>query len=280
MEGKNLVKTDKTIKVDPEKILKIYKYVKNYINWESEEFVKKIEKIFQYEGKQEYGGSRFSVGRDLKDGIEIYVPLKFIVLPTYMRDKRFKITKYYWDLLDPRISYTVDINEFSLFDIYQVVEEPGGRLGVVDFNIEIKYRKDINSYGLTALSIVLEDKHVGSPSRFYLTGTSLSEDPYYVEKSFMYLETIKQLQGFPYADLSSLEEHSSGVLKNISEGMLWLERDLTSTLNLLNFLHNYKFDKDDVVGLLFEPYSNLVKGFGCKFEDALLLSDVISALLF
>jgi len=281
MTGKNLIKTDKVIKVDPEKILNLYKYAKYHIIWESKEIAKKWEEFRKYMGNRGYNEVRSLVGEDPTGALGIYIPVNFVILPTYMHDRVFKITEYYRDIIEPKISPVVDVNEFSLFDLYKVVEEPTGRLGLVDFAIGIRYRRDIGNYGIKTLSIIIEDRHAGPPSRYTLTGSTFLEDPYDEESTFLSLEAVKSVQGVSYSDLPSIIERGQDILKNLEEGMLWLERDLTITLNLIYFLHSHEFDENDAVGWLFKPYSDIIKGFGCDFDDALLTAaKVISAFLF
>jgi hypothetical protein len=279
MTGKNLVKTGKVIKVDPEKILNLYKYAKYHITWESKEISKKWEEFRKYMGNRGYNEIRSLVGKNLTDALVIYIPANFVILPTYMRDRGFKLTEYYKDILEPKISPVVDINEFSLFDLYEVVEEPTGRLGLVDFAIGIRYRRDIGSFGVKTLSIIIEDRYAGPSSKYTLTGSTFLEGSYDEESTFLSLKAVKSVQGVSYSDLPSIIEHGQDILKNLKEGMLWLERDLTSTLNLIHFLHSHEFDENDAVGWLFKPYSDIIKGFGCNFEDALSLADVVSAFL-
>jgi len=281
LRGKNLVKTDKVIKVKPEDILKIYKYAKYVMSWDPNEFIEKLKEIYPHINKREYADRIQFLSNDIKDGIKILVPVDTVILPTYMRDKDYMLLKAYRGLIEHKTSDVIDINEFSLFDVYKVVDKPFGRLSHVDFAAWIEYRNEIKSYGIKVLGISIVDRRLGYHSRDLLTGTVFSENPFDEELNLRYLKIVKQLQGVKYSDLPNVKEIANfGFKKGILGSMLWLERDLTATLNLVHFLHSHEFDKNDIIGWLFKPYSDLVKGFGCKFEDALVLADVISAFLF
>jgi hypothetical protein len=268
--GKNLVKTNKVIKVEPEDILKIYKYAKYMINWQPDKFIEKLEEIYPYINRREYVNRVQFLSNDIKDGIRILVPANTIILPTYMRDKEYMVFKVYRSLIEHKTSDVIDINEFSLFDVYKVVDKPFGRLSHIDFSAWIEYRREIKSYGIKIFGISVVDRRLGRDFRDLLTGTVFGENIFDEELNLGYLKMIKQLQGVKYSDLPYVEGIANfGYEKGVLSGMLLLERDLTATLNLVHFLYSHEFDENDIIGWLFKHYSDNIKGLGCEFEKAL-----------
>jgi hypothetical protein len=245
------------------------------MQWESEEFIKKLwelrsrkEKLNPYIYVNYYDEVTFIDKNNIEKGISFYLPLNFVLLPTYMH---IEIPESCKDIVQPKRSEVVDINEFSLFDVYKVVEEPTeGRFGVVTFGFSIKYREDINSYGIKVLRVIAEDKR---PSRTLqdLSIISVFHDIFREEDTLArYLEKIKKLQGEKYSEIES-------IYSNIS----WLEEVLITTVNLINALHTNEFDENDIKGWLLKSYSDTFKGFGCELEEVLSSSArVISAFLF
>jgi hypothetical protein len=281
--GKDLVKTGKIIKINPEDVLNVYKYAKHEINWDPDAFIKKLMEISPYLYKKEYAGKVELINDDdERKGIKIFAPVNTVILPVYMRDKDYMVFKSYKGLIEHKTRETVDISEFSLFDVYQVVDEPFGRLSKVGFSAWIEYRESIKRYGIKAFGPSVVDRGIGYPSKTTLSVAVFTEGSFDEEVASEYLNIIRRLQGVPYSELPRIEETGSSAFEqSIREGMLWLERDLTSILNLVNFLYSYEFDENDIIGWLFKSYSDLVRSFGCKFDDALSsFVRVISAFMF
>jgi hypothetical protein len=286
---KTLVKTGKVIKIKPEDVLSsVYKYVKYEMNWNPDAFTKKLREISPYLDKLKLDGKVKLMGdNDVKSGIEIEVPVDTVILPVYMRDKDYLRFKFYEGLIEHKTKDVVDIEEFSLFDVYKVVDKPFGKLDKVYFSTWINYRKDINSYGIKMFGISIsggpnELSRIVGLYKTYLTFTAITEGSYDEEFIIKHLNTIKRLQGTPYSELPWIEAKSTDPYEeNIRQGMLFIERDLTAVLNLIHFLHSHEFNENDIIGWLFKSYSDLVKSFGCEFDNALSsLIRVISAFMF
>ena len=276
MGSKNLIKTDKVLKVDPFDILSLYKYVKYHMQWESKEFTKRLleyssrkEKL-RHEYSDRYERIGFFEMGDVLRGIYLYIPLNIVFLPTYMR---IEVLEMYRDILQSKKSEVVDVNELSFFNAYKVVDDPDGRFGSVTLGIWIEYRKDIDNYGAKALYVTIEDKKLGKkPLDNNISITSVFHTLFREEDTFVkYLERMKKLHGKKYSEVKDIDD------SDIS----WLEAVLTTTINLINALRTVEFDENSVEGWLLKPYSDTFKGFGCDFDEALLTaSKVISAFLF
>jgi hypothetical protein len=135
------------------------------MQWESKEFVKRlweyssrIEKLSPNEYSGRYEGIGFVERGNVLKGIYFYIPLNLVFLPTYMR---IKVLGMYRDILQPKKSEVVDVNELSFFNAYKVVDDPDGRFGGVTLGISIEYRSDINDYGVKGLHVIIEDKKLG-----------------------------------------------------------------------------------------------------------------------
>jgi hypothetical protein len=241
------------------------------MQWESGEFVKVLRELRSY--KEKLGPHKHIDFYDdvrLLDGgrgISFYLPLSFVLLPTYMHKKIPESCK---DIIKPKKSEVVDINELSLFDVYKVVDSLEGRFRLVKFGISIEYRKDIDSYGLDALRVIAKDEEVVITPQDLLIVSAFHDDFREENTRAKYLEKIEKLQGKKYSEIEGIDDDIS-----------WIEESLITILNLINVLHTNEFDENDIVGWLLKPYSDTFKGFGCEFEEALLTaSKVISAFLF
>jgi hypothetical protein len=83
---------------------------------------------------------------------------------------------------------------------------------------------------------------------------------------------LMQVNGKSYSDFS--QKYS-----RLMQRLLDLGESLTVFLNFLHTLHAHKFDGDDMASLLFKYYSELIRGYGCDFEEALSVVEFASALL-
>jgi len=282
MESKNLVKTDKVIMVNPENLLTLYRYAKYYIKWESEEFIKKLREIYPLVRESNYYDYyekvQFVKKDNIEEGIRFYIPLNYVLLPTYLH---IYVPEPYKNIIKSKKSDVIDINEFSLFNVYQVVDDVNGRFSLVKLGVSIEYRDNIDCYGVKALEVFAKDKYIKSPQDFLIM--SVFHDLIREEDKFAgYLKIIKKLQGTKYSELEEYQERN--YFYRIKEDILdifWLEESLITTINLINALYTNEFDENDIIGQLLKPYSDTFKGFGCKFEEVLpAAAGVISAFLF
>jgi hypothetical protein len=283
--GKDLVKTGKVIRIRPERISEVYWYMKYKVTWDTDAFIKKLTEISPHLDELEYAGkvdlANYDDGRK---SISIKVPVDTVILPVYIRDKSYMAYDVYKGLIEHKTKGVVDIEEFSLFDVYKVTDKPSGRLGKVYFSTRIEHREDIKNYGIKSFGISISERSTSELSRIHdfskthLTFAVFTDGPYDYNFIKDCINVIKRLQGTPYSELPRIEATSSSVLeRNIRKSMLFLEQDLTSLLNSIHFLHSHEFDENGIIGWLFKPYSGIVKGFRCEFEKALtLFADVLT----
>jgi hypothetical protein len=268
-----LIKDGEVIKVDPQDTLTLYKYAKYYMRWESEEFIKKLWELRSYKEKLDpykyidyYDEVRFIDKNSIEKGIAFYIPLNFVLLPTYMH---MKVPESCESIIKPKRNDVVDIDELSLFNVYKVVDGLKDIFRLVKLGISIEYRQDINSYGIRALRVVAVDKNVRKIPQEDLYIISVFHDIFREEDTLTeYLEKIKKLQGTKYSEI-----------EGINDDIEWIEKSLITTLNLINALHTNEFDENDIVGWLLKPHSDAVKSFGGNFEDAISVIKEVSALL-
>jgi hypothetical protein len=250
---KTLIKTDKVIKVDPWSVINLRKFVKRYIRWEPEDYI---------------NGLNERLPDWISNYITVEIPLDTVILPSYVISPIPPVLK---NIIKPNYSSIIHPDNFSYFDLYKVVDDPNGEIMNVSIGVGVDYRmfKD-EMVRIQNMLLTFEYILLNYPKKAYLfinpMGIASEED------LIKALNSLKWAQGKSY---SNFPRRDSKLIKKL----LTLEEHLTLFLNFLYALHAYKFDDDGIASWLFKPYSDLVKGYGCDFEEALSIIEFASALL-
>jgi Uri superfamily endonuclease len=237
---RTLIKTDKTIKFDPRNLITLYRFAKYYMNWDPTYL---------------QGPAYLYIGDSIYEGFQV----ETILLPTYMT---LPVPSAIRDLFKPKHSDIIDIKNFSYFDFYKVVKVPDGRLFSVSFNVDIRQRVLDKAVGFDSLSMHFDYFNKGSlSSRIFIASFDLpTADERSIEAS---LKSLMDIQGVSYSDLeSSYPEY-------IKRRLILIEETLTVLLNFIHFLYTYEFETEKLASQMLKKYSDLIKGFGCEFENML-----------
>jgi len=249
-----LVKTGKVIKVDLRNIIDIYRFVKRYMQWEPQEYLSRLDKIFP---------NRF------ENYTYSEIPIDIVMLPTYMISS---FPPSFKGVIKPKRRDVIYLENFSYFDLYKVVEDPNGKITDAYVSVGINYFEFEGTVGVKSMSLTVEYLHGGFPYQSLFLFSNLGS-PFMDENTLgNILKTLRWAQGRSY---SNFPRRGSKLMRKLLE----LEETFTIFLNFLHALHTHKFDGTDMTSWLFKPYSDLVKGFGCEFEDAIVAARTVSAFL-
>jgi hypothetical protein len=264
-----LVKTDKTVKIEPADLVDLYRYVKYFIDWETDDLTKKLNEIFPHRKLPEYSKRiRFWSEKAVDLGTNVYIPLNSILLPSYIYTR---ISKRIENSGKPKGREKVSINNLSFLDVYQVAPSPEGKFESINLVIQITHSSRRNRYVINSLELDFEYEHSGKSRRLwhYLIRMPFFGVPGEEFEIGKCIETMKQLEGTKYSKLDT------AVLGSILE----VELSLVLVLNLLYVLHSNEFNENDMIDSLFKKHSDLVKGSGCKFEDFISAVKLVPLLL-
>jgi hypothetical protein len=247
-----LVKTGEVIKVNPRVVVDIYKFARHYIQWDPQEYFNKVDKMRP---------------NRLENYVYTEIPINVVLLPTYMISP---IPPSFKGIIKPKRRDVIYPENFSYFDLYKVVEDPNGKITDAVVSAGIVHRRLEDVVGIRSLSLTLDYLRSSYPYQSLFLFTNLDE--FFTSENILenILKVLRWARGRSYSNFS--RENSRLMRK-----LLYFEETFTVFLNFLYTLHTHEFDDTDMVGWLFKPYSELVKGFGCKFEDAISVVKVVSA---
>jgi hypothetical protein len=252
---KTLIKTDKVIKVDPRNVIDLYKFVKHYILWEPQDYLNELDKRFP---------NRFG------NRIIAEIPLDVVILPSYML---LEVPQTLANVIKPKQSDVILPENFSYFDLYKVVDDPNGEITDTVISTIIDYHMfEDDAARIRNILLTVEHLYSEHHDKTLYIGTILDTGFTVEETLTKALNSLRWARGRSYSSFSSVNS-------KLIRKLLMIEENLTLFLNFLYALHTHKFDGMDIVSWLFKPYSDLVKGFGCEFEDVLSMAKVVSAFM-
>lgn len=267
---KALIKTDKTLKIEPEDLTNLYKYAKYYIDWKPDELIGKLNEIFPYRKLPEYSKRiKFRDEEVIGLGASVFIPLDYILLPPYIYTR---ISKRIEDLDNPKGREKVSVDNLLLLDLYKVAPSPEDKFESIYLGIQISYSSRGDRYMIRSLWLNAKDKRLSKSrkSKHYLIGMFFFDGFKEESEIVEYIGTMEQLEGKKYSKLDMV------TLRNI----LWVEKSLILVTNLFHVLYSNEFNENDLVDSLFKKHSDIIKGFGDEFEDIISPVKVISALAF
>jgi len=264
-----LVKTDRTVKIKPMDFVDLYRYEKYFIDWDADDLIGKLSKIFPHRKLPEYSKRiKFRDEKAIDLGANVYIPLSSILLPSYIYSR---ISKRIRDFEKPKGSEKVSVDNLSLLDVYQVAPNPEGKFEYVNLCVQIGYSSSRDHYVISSLWLDFKDESSGKSRRsrndwigmfFY----DMFKDELELGK---HIRTMKKLEGTKYSELDEATLRYT----------LWVERSFVLVVNLFHVLHSNEFNENDLVDSLFKKHSDVIKSFGGKFEDALSMVKVVSAFM-
>jgi hypothetical protein len=243
MEKKTLVKTDKVIKVGLDDGANVRRYMKYHMEWELDSYLNKL-----YEVKPK--------AKD--DTIGVTIPLNFVLLPsTIYRLVPLGLSS----VIEYLKSDIVSLDNFSYFNVYQVVPDPKGKIDSVNLSLIIEGDESKNKVKIHSLWLEIENRsNINYPEGLIFSSVFLpkSNDPDDFEKSLKRI-LFSISKGGPSV---SLDYMNLGDAVEVEDG-------LTTSLNLFHILYTHNFEGNDMTSWLFKRYSDTAKGLGCEFEKAL-----------
>jgi hypothetical protein len=257
---KTLIKTDKVIKVNPWNVTGFYRFIKHYIGWNPEDYLKELSKRSPKNKR---------LPKAYRDHTDVRIPLDIVIIPSYMVSR---VPKTLQHVVIPERKDIISPENFSYFNVYKVVDDPYGEITKTYISVSVYPRESEELVRIQAMMVKVE----------YLYSYYADESLYFkaqLERGLITerllteaLEYLIRADGKSYSDLP----HEDPML---TVRLLDIEESLTSFLNFLYALHTHKFEGNDMASWLFKPYSDLIRGYGCDFEEALSVVEFASALL-
>jgi hypothetical protein len=256
----SLIKTGEVVKADPRDIIYFYRFLKNYMIWNLDEYTNFLRKV---KGKF----TNYSY-------VDIF-PLNLLLIhesvysPLYQRIRGIKVEQA------DKIKY----ENFSRFNVYKFDRDSDGEVLEVRFEVEFGACQ-LNDGRMAAriwqLDIellesepypskdntdetVIKVEHHGFTTRIY-GGTTDIEDLQ------GYLRTLRWTQGKSYSKLS---EHSRPDRTGVGYKIRQLEQRLLLFANFFYTLYTDGFEKNNPSYVLLEPFIKLLKTYGDTFEEVL-----------
>jgi hypothetical protein len=252
---KTLIKTDKVIEIDPMNIVNLYKFVRQYIGWKSQDYLNEL-------------GKRFP--NKLDNYISVEIPLDVVILPSYML---LEVPPTLKNVIKPKHRDAIYPENFSYFDLYKVVDDPNGEITDTTINIGVNYYTFESGVArIRSMLLVVEYLHSNHHDKTLYITTILDTGFTTKESLTKALNSLMWARGRSYSSFRNVDS-------KLIRKLIMIEENLTLFLNFLYALHTHKFDSTDMASWLFKYYSDLVRGFGCNFEEALSVVEFASALL-
>jgi hypothetical protein len=190
------------------------------------------------------------------------------------------------NVIKPERKNIILYESFSSFDLYKVVDDPNGEITNTAIGVDVNYRvnKD-DAARIESMLLTVEYLHSDYDDKTLFISTVLGEDSVNENTLTKALNTLTQLHGKNYSDfwrdysIVDYPSYFSRWYPELINELIMVEEHLNLFLNFLYALHSQDFDNKGIMSWLFKHYSDLIKGYGCDFEEALSVVEFASALL-
>jgi hypothetical protein len=252
----SLIKTGEVVKADPRDIIYLYRFIREFITWNFDDYLDFLKKIG-------------------KDG-SVYYPatltLNFLLIPKFGYSSLYKGIKSIKVEQADKIKY----ENFSHFDVYQFDPNSNGEI------LKIKLISGIRRSNTKAVARIWElnlvvvetgshcsagNTDINAPSVEYChSATLIHETNVDIENLQGYLRTLRWTQGKSYLELSKRSKpNETGVVYKIRH----FEESFFLFVNFLYTLYTGGFEKNSPEHILLEPFTELLRTYGNTFEEVL-----------
>jgi hypothetical protein len=247
----SLIKTGEVVKVDPRDIIYLYRFIREYITWNLDDYLNFLNKT----GK--------------KDSYYYYATVKLnsLLMP------KFKYSSLYDRIGNVKIEQAdkIKYENFSNFDVYQLDPNPDGEILKVEL-VSVIARSNVGAVArIRGLDFVVSEAGSGvlpdvTSIEYSFSATSIHETNTDIEELQGYLRTLRWTQGKSYLKLS---EHSRRNETGVGYKIRHFEEKFFLFVNFLYTLYTGSFEKNDPGHILFEPFTELLRTYGNTFEEVL-----------
>jgi hypothetical protein len=246
-----LEKTGEVVKVDPEYIVSLHKFLMDFVKWEPDEYLKAV-------GREDVRWRPVNGPAVEYLDYKAVIRPKFLLFPVYRYSSIPKYTVADELGIEFEKDERIKLENLSLFDVYRVVDG-------VDPEVEITISNEIlpeitpsNKKRARLFDITIDFK-IGSKKDYYCVIIIWSI--WYSN----YLKTLRWARGRKYLNFASKGLVHSKVVSHIYA----IENGMFVFLNFLYALYNEHFEEDTVESRLFKPLSDLLRSYGNTFEEAM-----------
>jgi len=278
----SLIKTGEVVKVEPEDIIHLYRYIKKYITLDPKEYLNFLDKLAKEDSDfyddPFYDDFDFNSDFFIPNPCPLYVcfTTNFLLVPKYMYSEIPRILKN-----NTKVQHRdkIEYEKFSYFDVYRFDDKSDGEIEKVEFEVrfEVDFIPDcfLEKARIFALKLkVAASEPDNKSSNFY--DKVLFEDrfctfyrilpplAFYEIKRFEEdLRKLRLVQGISYSKFPKWRR--GGVVERIER----IEEYMILFTNFLYTLYTGEFEKNTPERRLFEPFTKSLKELGDTFENAL-----------
>jgi hypothetical protein len=241
--------TGKIIKMDPNDLSYIFKFINSILNWNRDEFIKVMESIVE---KRKGDRNLFS----------IRIKPNFLIVPMY---SYFFASQMVMKNLGFEIAYddTIDIEKISQFKVLEIPNK-------ADVTISVNVGSSVGGFSSAILRVL--GIRFSIKDKFEKDSKSLDISTYFGDKRDyeilkMELETLKKSQGESFYKVANLID------PRVALEIYGVEKSMFIILNFVYALYTGEYtgefgEEDPQVGLL-NSFTGIIKSYGKTFEEVL-----------
>ena len=246
-----LEKTKEIMKIKPEYIVPLHRFLTDFIKWDHDEYLKAV-------------GRKDIRWRPVEAPAIEYLDYKAVIRPKFLLFPVYRYSSIPRHTVAEKLGVEfergerIKIENLSLFNVYRIVED-------VDPEVEITISTETlpeikpNNEKIARLFDITVNFKIGSNKDYY--SVIIVWSIWYNN----YLKTLRWARGRKYLNFESRGILHSKVLSHLYA----IENGMFVFLNFLYALYNEHFEDDTVESRLFKPFSDLLRSYGNTFEDML-----------
>jgi hypothetical protein len=246
-----LEKTGEIVRVNPQYIVPLHRFLVDFIKWGHDEYLKAV-------GKKDVRWCPVNGPAVEYLDYKTVIRPKFLLFPVYRYSAIPKHTVAEELGIEFEKDERIKIENLSLFDVYRVVEDVNPEVEIT-VSTEILPEITQSNEKVAKLFDITIDFKIGSKKDYYCVIIIWSV--WYNN----YLKTLRWAQGRKYFNFASRGLVHSKVASHIYA----IENGMFVFLNFLYALYNGHFEEDTVEYKLFKPFSDLLRNYGDTFEEAI-----------
>jgi hypothetical protein len=255
----SLIKTDEVVKVDPRDIVYLYRFIREYMTWNLDDYHNFLDKV----------------GKKFTDYHAVMFPLNLLLI------HEFVYSSLYREIRSIRVERVdkIKYENFSRFNVYKFDRDSDGEVLEVWLIVEFGPNY-INSGGVSAriwglnLDLLESGLHPSkenanvtvSKAEHHGFATRIRGGKLDIEELQGYLKTLRWTQGKSYLKLS---EHSKPNRTGVAYKITHLEENLLLFVNFFYTLYTGGLEKNNPGYILLEPFMELLRTYGNTFEEVL-----------
>jgi hypothetical protein len=252
----SLIKTGEVVEVDPRDIIYLYRFIREGITWNLDDYLNFLDKV----GKK---NSKYYI---------VNLPLNLLLIPKFAYSSMYESIKSIKVKRADKIKY----ENFSCFNVYRFEPNSDGKILKIELALAVGPNNNKTVARIWELGLILSESGFQcstgnvnttvSSTEYYHSTTRIYEGKGDIEDLQGYLRTLRWTQGKSYLELS---KHSIPNEKGVVYKITHFEEKFFLFVNFLYTLYTGSFEKNDPGHILFEPFTELLRTYGNTFEEVL-----------